>query len=89
MNARGKQGQTPPHKGKPETAELLRQHGGEKPDTETLAEPPPVSPPPSAEPIPQPTSDEKNALKKASGYLNIAPYSCNGLVEQLEYEVYT
>lgn len=35
------------------------------------------------------TLGEKNALKHAKTYLNVMPFSYEGLIEQLEYEGYT
>lgn len=36
-----------------------------------------------------PTTGEKNALRSAKNYLNVMPFSYNGLVKQLEYEKYS
>lgn len=37
----------------------------------------------------EPTLGEKNALKKAQSYLNIMPFSYEGLIKQLEFEQYS
>lgn len=39
--------------------------------------------------LPNPTTEQKNAVKKARSYLSLAGYSRAGLIKQLEYEKFT
>lgn len=47
--------------------------------------------PPAAKPAPEPslTTSQRNAVRKANGYLDVLAFSKSGLVTQLEYEGYS
>lgn len=63
--------------------------------TPPATEPPATNPPETTPPVTTqpaeagPTTGEKNALKAAKNYLNLMPFSYEGLIDQLEYEGYT